>query len=84
MKLYQYLIKSTDSTLDRESMRAFKSLKAHKYFADGLVRNVWAHHLEDQVVVSRYCPSSLKVKTTYTVYVVIKTTGDVLEVLATV
>ena len=77
MKLYQYLINSTDSTLDRESMRAFKSLKAYKYFADGLVRNVWAHHLEDQVVVSRYRPSSLKAKTTYTVYVVIKTTGDV-------
>ena len=29
MKLYQYLIKSTDSTLDRESMRAFQSLKAY-------------------------------------------------------
>ena len=30
MKLYQYLINSTDSTFDRESMRAFKSLKAFK------------------------------------------------------
>ena len=77
MKLYQYLINSTESTFDKESMRVFKSLKAYKYFADGLVRNVWAHHLEDQVVVRGYCLSSLKTKTTYTVYVVIKTTGDV-------
>ena len=77
MKLYQYLINSTDSTFDRESMKAFKSLKAYKYFADGLVKNVWAHHLEDQVVVRGYCLSSLKAKTTYTVNVVIKTTGDV-------
>ena len=30
MKLYQYLINSTDSTFDRESMRVFKSLKAYK------------------------------------------------------
>ena len=58
MKLYQYLIKSTDSTFDKESMRAVKFLKAYKYFADGLVRNVWAHHLEDQVVVRGYCRCS--------------------------
>ena len=77
MKLYQYLINSTESTFDKESMKAFKSLKAYKYFADGLVRNVWAHHFEDRVVVRGYCLSSLKAKTTYTVYVVIKTNGDV-------
>ena len=79
MKLYQYLNNSTESAFDKESMRDFKSLKAYKYFADGLVRNVWAHHLEDRVhvVVRGYCLSSLKAKTTYTVYVVIKTTGDV-------
>ena len=77
MNMYEYLVNSTDSTFDKESMKAFKSLKAYKYFSDGLVSNVWAHHLEDEVVVRGYCLSSLKAKTVYTVYVVIKTTGDV-------
>ena len=56
--MYEYLVNSTDSTFDKESMKAFKSLKAYKYFSDGLVSNVWAHHLEDEVVVRAYCLSS--------------------------
>lgn len=48
MKLYEYLMDSRlrERSLDAEGIRAFKSLKAYKYYADSLVRNVWAHHLE--------------------------------------
>ena len=42
MQIYEYLVNSSESTFDEESMKAFKSLKAYKYHdhADGLVRNV--------------------------------------------
>lgn len=43
MDLYEYLIHSTEKEFNRESMKAFKSLKAYKYFEDHLVRNVWVH-----------------------------------------
>ena len=61
-------------------MKAFKSLKAYKYFSDHSVLNVWAtsEEGEDIVVVRGYCHSSLKSQTTCTVYVVLKTSGDVL------
>ena len=55
-------------------MEAFKSLKAYQYFADGLVTNVWTHHLQREdsslVVVKGYCFTSLKARMTYTVRVV--------------
>ena len=79
MQLYQYLINSRDKTFTSESLEAFKSLKAYKYFADGLVKNVWAHNAEDGLIVVRgHCFSSLKAKTTYTVFALFKATGDVL------
>ena len=40
MHLYCYLIESKDKNFDTESLKAFKSLKAYKYFADGFVQNV--------------------------------------------
>ena len=53
MQIYEYLVNSSESTFDKENMKAFKSLLAYKYHADGLVRNVWAHPLElkDKIVV---------------------------------
>ena len=77
LKFDQYLIDRKEGTFDEESMRAYKSLKAYKYFADGLVKNVWAHHLDDRIVVRGYCLSSLKAKTMNTVYTVIETAGYV-------
>ena len=75
-----YLVNSSESTFDEESINTFKSLKVYKYHADGLARNVWTHPLElkDKIVVRGYCFSSLKAKTIYTVYVVLRTTGDVI------
>lgn len=43
MNLLVYLVYGRDKTFDMESMRAFKSLKAYKFFADGFVSNVWLH-----------------------------------------
>lgn len=57
------------------------SRRTYQYFADGLVTNVWTHHLEKQdknrVVVKGYCFASLKAKTSYTVHVVLKIDGEV-------
>ena len=81
VQLYNYLVSSKEKTFDKDSMNAFKSLKAYKYFADGLISNVWTCHMQqegrDEVVIKGYCCSSLKAKATYTVYVVLQTTGKV-------
>ena len=45
MDLYTYLVSSHNITFDCESWKAFRSLKAYKYFADGLVRNVHGGHI---------------------------------------
>ena len=36
-QLYEYLVNSEDKTFDKKSMKAYKSLKAYKYFKDGFV-----------------------------------------------
>ena len=78
-QLVEYLIDSRDKTFDNESMKAFKSLKAYKYFHDGLVRNIWAHSkLDDSEIILRaHVFSSLKAKSTYTVYVCFQSDGGV-------
>ena len=78
-QLYEYLVNNKDKTYDKKSMKAYKSLKAYKYFKDSFVRNVWSNsHKETQLVVVRaHCFSSLKAKTTYTVYVMFKKDGTV-------
>ena len=43
MNLLIYLVYGRDKTFDMQSLKAFKSLKAYKYFFDGFVRNVWVH-----------------------------------------
>ena len=80
--LYNYLVHSRDKTFDKESMKAFKSLKAYKYFSEGLIQNVWIHQDDDTpsiIVIRAHCFSSLKSKVTYTVYATLKTTGDVVS-----
>ena len=81
MQLYHYLVNSKEKTFDKKSMEAFKSLTAYQYFADGLVTNVWTHHLQREdsslVIVKGYCFASLKAKTTYTVHVLLKTRGEI-------
>ena len=80
MDLFTYLIESKDNTFDQGSMRAFKSLKAFKYFADGYVHNVWAAKVDqksDLLIIRCYCFSSLKSGTTYPVFVCLSVSGDV-------
>ena len=43
MNLLVYLVYSRDKTFDMHSLKAFKSLKAYKFFYDGFVRNVWVY-----------------------------------------
>ena len=85
MHLYHYLVNSKEKTFDEEGMKAYKSLKAYKYFADGYIRNVWAgepQEQDDAVVVRCHCFSSLKAKKVYVVHLV-KKSGDVLSAACT-
>ena len=79
MDLYTYLVSSRNKTFDRESLKAFKSLKAYKYFADDLVRNVHAGHIpaNDLVAIKAHCLSSLKASTTYFTFLAMKQNGTV-------
>ena len=43
MNLFVYLLYSRDKTFDMHSLKAFKSLKAYKFFYDGFVKNVWVY-----------------------------------------
>lgn len=39
-KLKNYLVESRDKTFDKDTTRAYKSLKAYKYFAEGYVQKI--------------------------------------------
>ena len=41
MNLLIYLVYGREKSFDMQSLKAFKSLKAYKYFYDGYVKNVW-------------------------------------------
>ena len=43
MNLLIYLVYGRDKSFDMKSLKAFKSLKAYKFFYDGFVRNAWVH-----------------------------------------
>ena len=47
MNLLVYLVYGRDKSFDMESLKAFKSLKAYKFFHDGFVRNVWVHQFQN-------------------------------------
>ena len=78
MDLFTYLVESRDKTFDHGSMKAFKSLKAYRYFADGYIQHAWATEVcRDLVIVRCYCFSSLKSAKTYPVFVCLSRNGDV-------
>ena len=53
-QLYEYLVNNKDKTFDKKGMKAYKSLKAYKYFKDGFIWNVWSNsHKETQLVAVR-------------------------------
>ena len=43
MNLLIYLVYGRDKSFDMQSLKAFKSLKAYKFFYDGFVKKVWVH-----------------------------------------
>lgn len=43
MNLLIYLVYGRDKSFDMHSLKAFKSLKAYKFFYDGFVKNVWVY-----------------------------------------
>ena len=79
MDLYAYLVSSRNRTFDRESLKAFKSLKAYKYFSDDLVRNVYACHIpnDELIAIKSHCFSSLKASTAYSTFLALKQNGRV-------
>ena len=85
MNLLVYLVYGRDKSFDMESLKAFKSLKAYKFFHDGFVRNVWVHqfqnanHLNLKVLCFRgFVHHSLSCEAPLQVYVALNgDTGDV-------
>ena len=57
MNLLVYLVYGRDKTFDMQSMKAFKSLKAYKFFYDGFVRNVWVYQCS--------CTNDLRLRVLY-------------------
>jgi hypothetical protein len=78
--LYNYLVNSRDKSFDKDSMKAYKSLKAYKYFDDNLVQKILAYNstCEQMIIVKCHCFSSLKAKKVYETYVVLRYSGEVL------
>ena len=74
-----YFVSSRNKTFDCESLKAFKSLKEHKYFVEDLVRNVYACHIpaNDLAAIKAHCLSSLKASTTYFTFLAFGWNGDV-------
>ena len=73
-------IESKDNTFYEGSMRAFKSLKAFKYYADGYVQNIWiseSYLTSNLLIISCHYFRSLKAGTTYSVFVYLRWNGDV-------
>ena len=48
MNLLIYLVYGRDKSFDMQSLKAFKSLKAYKFYYDGFVKNVWVHEFQSQ------------------------------------
>ena len=80
VNLFVYLVECRDKTFDQQSMRAFKSLKAYRFFADGYVKNMWLcqHPGSSLIVVRGYCHHSLTNEPALQVFVCLSSmTGDV-------
>ena len=80
VNLYVNLVESRDKTFDKESLRAFKSLKGYKFFADGFVRNMWLypHPGSELVILRAYCHHSLTCNPPLQVFICLNgSTGDV-------
>ena len=57
MNLLIYLVYGRHKSIDMQSLKAFKSLKAYKYFFDGYVRNIWVYQCP--------CANNLMLKVLY-------------------
>lgn len=83
IQIYKYLVnrrcEDSGAVFDDNTLKAYKSLKAYRYFSDGLVTNVWGQEKDAKTMVIRsHCFSSLKAKTVYVVHVLMLKNGDVL------
>ena len=80
VNLFLYLVESRDKTFDQQSMRAFKSLKAFKFYADGYVQNMWLHKVPDSdlLVMRAFCFHSLTADPALKVFIILSgSSGDV-------
>ena len=80
MHLYTYLTESKNKTFDLESIKAFKSLKAYKYFAANYIQDTSLYYFgsEEKVLYIRARVSASMKADTYPVYVTMdQQTGEV-------
>ena len=82
--LRTYLVDSRDKTFDEDSLRAFKSLKAYKFYEDGYVQKIQSAMVKDEsistdmIFVSKSQVMASMEKKVYDVYVAIKADGNVI------
>ena len=81
MYLFVYLVYGRDKSINMESLKAFQSLKAYKFFHDGFVRNVWVHRFPSMDNLLYFCEfvhHSLSCEALLEVFVALNgDTGDV-------
>lgn len=81
--LLTYLVYSRDKSFDMQSMKAFRSLKGYRFFADNYVHNVWTRRWPEQngisvTYVRGYVHHSLTCDTPLVVFVALNSsTGEV-------
>lgn len=51
MNLLIYLVYGRDKSFDMQSLKAFKSLKAYKFFYNGFLKNVWVYECPTAPIV---------------------------------
>lgn len=75
-KLKRYLTESRNKTFDKEGMRAYKSLKAYKYFEEGYVQRISSAQKHDVYFVKAEVMASMA-RRIYTSCIYMSKEGDV-------
>lgn len=75
-KLKYYLTENRNKTFDKEGMRAYKSLKAYKFFEEGYVQKISSLQIDNSFLVRAEVMASMGQRV-YTPYVCLNLQGDV-------
>ena len=75
----RYLIDSTEKTFDKDAVRAFKSLKAYKYFQEGYVQRIYTQRdASTKLTISKAEVMASMERRVYQVFVCLDDAGKVL------